>query len=292
VCGSLVIWINNGPIPVGGRRERSVRKRQPRHSALPRPLRGAPRAAKIAAMTPPSDSVPDAASGSRAAPAAVRIWDLPTRLFHWLLAAAVLGALSTAWIGGNAMEWHMRCGLTVLALVTFRIVWGLIGGRWSRFSSFIYAPGTVLRYLRGEVRDGEHLDAGHNPLGSFSVFALLGFLSLQVATGLLADDEIAFHGPLNRFVNGQQAQAATSWHKDAGQWILLTLVVLHLAAIVFYRVRKNKNLVQPMITGDKPQSMLAADTPASVDSMGTRLLGLLLGLACAALAWWINHLGA
>ena len=242
-------------------------------------------------MTPPPASAPDSASEDPSAPAAVRIWDLPTRLFHWLLAAAVLGALSTAWIGGNAMEWHMRCGLAVLALLSFRIVWGLIGGRWSRFASFIYAPGTVLRYLRGDVRDDEHLDAGHNPLGSFSVFALLGFLSLQVATGLLADDEIAFRGPLNRFVNSQQAQTATSWHKDFGQWILLTLVALHLAAIVFYKVRKNKNLVRPMITGDKPQSMLAAGTPPSADTPGARLLGLALGLACAALAWWINRLG-
>jgi cytochrome b len=140
--------------------------------------------------------VPPAAS-----PTPVRVWDLPTRLFHWTLAATVIGSVISAKIGGNAMVWHFRLGALVIALVAFRVLWGLVGGRWSRFASFIYAPSTVLRYLRGQARPGEHLDVGHNPLGSFSVFALLGFLALQAATGLVADDEIANVGPLNRFAS-------------------------------------------------------------------------------------------
>jgi cytochrome b len=234
--------------------------------------------AKIAQMTP-STFV-----------SSVRVWDLPTRAFHWLLAAAVFGALITAWIGGNAMIWHMRLGLAVLALVLFRIVWGLIGGRWSRFASFIYAPGTVLRYLRGESRPGDHFEVGHNPLGSFSVFGLLGFLAVQVATGLVADDEIAFQGPLNRFISSDRGLQATSWHRDFGQWIMLALVVLHIAAIVYYLVRKKTNLVRPMLTGDKPVPTVAADTPASADTIGTRLLGLVVGAACAGFAYWLSRL--
>jgi cytochrome b len=221
---------------------------------------------------------------------AVRIWDLPTRVFHWLLAATILGALSTAWIGGNAMVWHMRCGLTVMALLVFRLVWGLIGGRWSRFASFIYAPGTVLRYLRGDVRPGEHLDAGHNPLGALSVFSMFGFLAVQVATGLVADDEISIQGPLNRFISSEKGRLATSWHHEYGQWIVLALVALHIAAIVYYVVRKKTNLVRPMVTGDKPIPPAAADTPPSDDTMRTRTMALVLGAACASLSIWVARL--
>ena len=220
---------------------------------------------------------------------AVRVWDLPTRVFHWLLAAAVIGALATAWIGGGALVWHMRCGLTVLALIVFRVVWGLVGGRWSRFASFLYTPATVLRYLRGEHRAGEHFEVGHNPLGSFSVFGLLGLLALQVATGLVADDEIATTGPLNRFVSNATGLQATGWHHAAGQWIVLTLLVLHIAAIVYYRLRKRVDLLTPMLSGDKA---LPAATPASIDSPATRLAALLLAAACTALAVWVARLGA
>ena len=137
----------------------------------------------------------------------------------------------------------------------------------------------MLRYLRGRSRADEHHEVGHSPLGSLSVFALLGFLAFQVATGLVADDEIANVGPLNRFVSGSLAGQATHWHKDYGQWILLALVALHVAAIVYYLVRKKHNLVRPMIVGDKT---LPSGTPASADSPGTRALALLLAVLCGA----------
>ena len=187
------------------------------------------------------------------------------------------------------MVWHFRFGYVVFALIAFRVLWGLVGGRWSRFSSFIYAPATLMRYLRGQGREDEHLEVGHNPLGSFSVFALLGLLALQVATGLLADDEIANVGPLNRFVSSAIASQATHWHKDYGQWILLALVVLHLAAIVYYLVRKQQNLVRPMLVGDKP---LPPGTPGATDSAATRLLALLLAALCAGAVAWVVSLGA
>lgn len=224
-----------------------------------------------------------------ATPTTVRVWDLPTRLFHWTLACAVIGSVISAKIGGNAMVWHFRLGALVIALVAFRVMWGLVGGRWSRFASFIYAPSTVLRYLRGQTRPGEHLDVGHNPLGSFSVFALLGFLALQAATGLVADDEIANVGPLNRFAGAGLVARATSWHKDYGQWLLIALVLLHVAAIVYYLVKKRDNLVRPMLSGDKP---LPPGTPASADGGAQRLLALVLFAVCAAAAAWILSLGA
>jgi cytochrome b len=217
----------------------------------------------------------------------VRVWDLPTRAFHWVLALTIVGSVVSAKIGGGAMVWHFRFGHVVLALLAFRLVWGLIGGRWSRFASFIYAPGTVLRYLRGQSRADEHHEVGHSPLGSLSVFALLGFLAFQVATGLVADDEIANVGPLNRFVSGSLAGQATHWHKDYGQWILLTLVALHLLAVLYYVLVRKKSLVRPMIDGDKS---LPAHVPSATDNLATRLLALGVALLCAAGAGWVASL--
>lgn len=214
----------------------------------------------------------------------VRVWDLPTRLFHWLLAATLVGSVVSAKIGGGAMVWHFRFGYIVLLLVSFRILWGLVGGRWSRFASFLYAPATFLRYLRGQGQPGEHLDVGHSPLGALSVFALLAFLAIQLATGLVADDEIANIGPLNKFVSTDTALQATGWHKVYGQYILIALVVLHVLAIVYYAVAKKKNLVRPMLAGDK---LLPPGTPASADGWQQRLLAGAVLLLCFAAVGWV-----
>lgn len=212
----------------------------------------------------------------------VRVWDLPTRLFHWALAACVTGAVATAWSPGSWIEWHARFGYAVGALVVFRVLWGLVGGHWSRFTSFLYGPGSMLAYLRGEAPAAHRV--GHNPLGALSVFGLLAVLAAQVGTGLISDDEIAFTGPLNRLVSSAQGLSATWYHKAVGQWLVVALVVLHVAAIVFYLVRKGENLVRPMITGDKQ-----LDTPvtASRDDAGSRLLALVLAALSGAGAWWV-----
>jgi cytochrome b len=223
-------------------------------------------------------------AGPDAAPAGIptRVWDLPTRTFHWLLALAVLGSVVSAKIGGNAMVWHFRFGYLVLGLVAFRVLWGLVGGRWSRFASFVYAPSTVWRYLRGASRPEEHHDVGHSPLASLSVLALLAVLAVQLATGLVADDEIANIGPLNRFVATDTGLAATGWHKAYGQWLLLGLVGLHLLAIAWYAWRRRLNLVGPMLAGDK---LLPPGTPASADGWRQRLLALALAAVCGWGVW-------
>jgi len=217
----------------------------------------------------------------------VRIWDLPTRLFHWALAACVVALVVTAKVGGNAMEWHFRLGYAVLALLVFRIVWGLVGGRWSRFAAFLYSPARLLRYLRGTPHPEDGI--GHSPLGALSVFALLAALAAQVATGLLSDDEIAFAGPLTRFVSGAVVGQATAYHKDIGQYLVLGLVALHLLAIVFYVVVRRQRLVRPMLQGDKH---LPAPAAASRDDWASRLVALLVLAASAGLAWWVASLGA
>lgn len=210
---------------------------------------------------------------------AVRVWDLPTRLFHWSLALCVVGSFTSVKIGGNAMAWHLAFGYAVFALLAFRLVWGFVGGRWSRFASFIYSPATLLRYLRRQDRSDEHLDVGHTPLGSASVFAMLLFLSAQVASGLFADDEIATTGPLNRFVSTSTGLLLTGYHKSIGQWVLMGLVLLHVAAILTYWVRLRRDLIGPMISGDK---MLSPDVPGSNDDRATRALAVVLLTGCAA----------
>ncbi len=208
----------------------------------------------------------------------VRVWDLPTRIFHWALAACVVASVVIGQVGGAAMDWHFRIGYAVLALLLFRLGWGLVGGHWSRFSSFLYSPSTLLRYLRGQ--GGPELSVGHNPLGAGSVFALLFFLLAQVATGLISDDEIASSGPLTSLVPGTWVSQATWYHSSIGKLVLIGLVALHLAAMFFYLWRKRENLVRPMLLGDKEVEQLQ---PSSRDDARTRLLALVLLAICAGL---------
>ena len=216
----------------------------------------------------------------------VRVWDLPTRLFHWSLVVGVIGLTISGLIGGNAMVWHFRFGYAVLSLLLFRVVWGLVGGRWSRFGAFIYAPISVINYLKGRGKP-EH-SVGHSPIGAASVFAVLGILLAQAGTGLLSDDEIAASGPLTRFVSNATVNLATNYHKNIGKWVLLALVVLHIGAIVFYTWRKH-NLVKAMLNGDKE---LALATPSSRDDALSRTGALLVFMLCAAFVAWMSSLAA
>lgn len=149
-------------------------------------------------------------------------------------------------------------------------------------------PATSLRYLRGGSRPDEHHHVGHNPLGAYSVFGLLAILALQVASGLFADDEIATTGPWNKFVSGATAKLFTRWHTTFGKLLILTLVVLHVGAVLYYLLRRRDDLVRPMLSGDK---MLAAEVPASVDTAGSRAAALAIFAAAAALVGWLVGLG-
>jgi cytochrome b len=224
-------------------------------------------------------------SNNSSAPRTVRVWDLPTRLFHWMLVLAVISLVITGQIGGQAMVWHFRLGYLAGSLLIFRLVWGLIGGYYSRFLSFIYSPASVFNYLKGRASPA-HL-VGHNPLGAFSVFAMLGLLLLQVCTGLVSDDEIAFAGPLSRFVSGQWVSLATTYHKAFGKVFIIVLVLVHVAAIVFYYVKKKENLVAPMVCGDKE---VTADVPHSSDGLSSRVLAFVVFVAAAGLFAWIASL--
>lgn len=214
----------------------------------------------------------------------VRVWDLPTRIFHWALVVFIIGLVISGLKGGDAMVWHLRFGYTVLSLLLFRIVWGLVGGRWSRFGAFIYAPQSVINYLKGQGKP-EH-SVGHNPLGAGSVFAMLAVLLAQVGTGLMSDDEIASAGPLTRFVSNAVVSQATFYHKNIGKWLLLALVLLHIAAIVYYLAKKHK-LVQAMLHGDKE---LISPVPPSRDDAVSRAGALLVFALCAGFVAWVASL--
>ena len=153
----------------------------------------------------------------------------------------------------------------------------LSGVTGPRFGSFLYGPSTVLAYVRGVVRP-EH-KVGHNPLGMLSVLALLSLLLLQVSTGLFSDDEIAFTGPLVSLVSGDTVSLATKYHKSIGKLLVLLLVVVHVAAIVFYKLVKKDNLIRPMVLGDK---QVDVPVPSAADSAKSRLLALVLWAMCAA----------
>lgn len=215
-----------------------------------------------------------------------RVWDLPTRVFHWALLVCIAGSFITVNIGGDWMAWHFRLGYAVLTLLLFRIVWGFVGGRWSRFASFIYAPSTILAYYRGQGKP-EH-SVGHNPLGAGSVYALLGFLLLQVASGLFSDDDISNQGPLAKLVSNARVSLATWYHKEVGNKVLIALMLLHVGAVLFYLYRRKENLIRPMLHGDK--HLAHQVIPSRDDAASRGVAALVLALAAAAV-WWLVRLG-
>ena len=207
-----------------------------------------------------------------------RVWDLPTRIFHWALVACVIGSFVSVKIGGNAMVWHGRFGLTVVGLLAFRLVWGFIGSTYARFAQFVRGPRAIKDYLQGRWQ-GE----GHNPLGALSVLAMLGTLLLLVATGLFANDDIAFEGPLYELVGKAFSDRMAGIHRLIEPLTIL-LVLAHLAAIAFYvRVRK-ETLIMPMITGEK----VGAGETAKGGGIAALCVALAVGLAAvygASGAW-------
>jgi cytochrome b len=175
----------------------------------------------------------------------VHIWDWPLRVFHWLLVVAVVGAYATGKLGGDLTDWHGRLGSLVLGLLVFRLIWGFIGTTHARFSSFFPTISRLRAYVKGEWQG-----PGHNPIGAFAVFALLTALIVLVATGLFANDDIAFEGPLFNLIDKDFSDKLSGWHALVIN-VLLGLVALHVAAIVFYQSVKKTNLVLPMLTGKK-----------------------------------------
>ena len=180
----------------------------------------------------------------------VLVWDLPTRLFHWSLVGLVAFTVATGKIGGNAMTYHLWGGFAILVLVVFRVLWGLVGGRYARFRDFVKGPRDVMAYAATLFRRSTPPCLGHNPLGGWSILALLLVLLIQAGTGLFANDDILTEGPLVAQVSKTTSDALTRVHR-LNQQALLALVAIHVAAVFYYLAVKRENLIMPMITGRK-----------------------------------------
>jgi cytochrome b len=219
----------------------------------------------------------DAAATAR--PARIRVWDVPTRLTHWLV--VILVAFSW-WTGKSGrMEWHRWSGYALLALVTFRIYWGLAGSSTARFSGFVRGPRAVVSYLKG----GWNTAAGHNPLGALSVVALLALLATQISLGLFAVDVDGIEsGPLSTYVSFEAGRAAAEWHEAVFN-VLLGLIALHVIAVGYYIVVRKQPLISAMVHGKRayPEPQPPSVLPAS-------WLRFLIGVVLAAgLTWMVTR---
>jgi cytochrome b len=191
------------------------------------------------------------------APVAVSVWDLPTRLFHWVLLVIVAFQAVSGWIGGKLMQLHLYSGYALLILVVFRILWGFFGGTHARFASFIAGPRATLRFARRLFSRQAVPQLGHNPLGGWSVILMLASLALQGATGLVANDGVMTEGPLAKWLSIDTSNLLSEVHRW-NFWVLAVLSGLHVAAVAYHWVVKKDNLVVPMFTGVKlvPRSFI------------------------------------
>jgi cytochrome b len=212
----------------------------------------------------------------------MKVWDLPTRLFHWGIVLLVGAAWYTAEAG--LMEWHFMLGIAALAAVAFRLLWGFVGPKSARFSHFLRSPITVAEYLR--TGSGGKPRPGHNPLGGYSVVAMLAALGLQVSSGMLAIDVDGLEsGPLSYRLTFEQGRVASSIHQTSFLAIQI-LVLLHVLAIVYYRIR-GRHLVMPMITGRDDQVDTANGECGTVGGVALRAFAS-LGVA-SLLAFWVSR---
>ena len=225
-------------------------------------------------MTPPE-------SPPSEKPQTVDVWDLPTRLFHWGLVIAVTTSLLSEQIG--EMDIHVISGHVVLTLVLFRIVWGFVGGRHARFIDFVRGPSTVIRYAKS-MFDGLHTSSvGHNPLGALSVIAILAILSVQVGTGLFANDDILIEGPLYELVSKSTSDMLTYYHRLSSN-VLYGLIGLHLAAVAFYTF-KGEKILGAMIHGTKED--VAPSESAGKSAKGSIVIALVVVAISATVAWFV-----
>jgi len=203
---------------------------------------------------------------------AVVVWDVPTRLFHWLVVMLVAAEYATWRL--NWMDWHIRAGKILLGLLFFRLLWGFFGSDTARFSRFLARPSAALRYMASSFRREPDDQIGHNPAGAWMVVLLLGLLLAETLSGLYVANDIADVGPFTQLVPARIADAITALHQllwDA----LIAAVSLHVLAIFVYALAKGQNLLAPMLTGKKR-------LPATV--IRPRIRGAARALCCALLS--------
>lgn len=211
-------------------------------------------------------------SGSR------KIWDVPTRLIHWALVVLIPFAW---WSHDDHMDWHRAGGYAVLGLLVFRVIWGFVGSTSSRFAHFVRGPRTTLAYLPALLKRNRSDFSGHNPLGGWSALILLGALISQVVSGLFAVDVDGLEsGPLSDRIDFETGRLFAQWHETSFA-VLQIVIVLHIAAVIFYLVYKRSNLIRPMITGFSASNVCQHLMFASWRRIG------LIAVIAASLVWWV-----
>ena len=220
----------------------------------------------------------------------LKVWDPWVRLVHWSIVLLLPFSIWTA--KTDRWDLHMLAGYTMLTLILFRIAWGLVGSHTARFRNFLRSPLEAVRHLGHLRRRQAAVEIGHNAAGGWMVLVLLGILLLQAGTGLFANHDVGFtysqHGPLAMAVSESTSELATSIHLRV-YWVIIAAAVLHILAIVTYRVLRGQNLVGPMITGSLTIPVLYSGPQPK---MGHPLLALALLAAAAAGVWYLVGLGS
>jgi cytochrome b len=223
------------------------------------------------------------------------VWDLPLRLFHWLLLLCITGLYLTGhadadwlqWLTGRFdvtwMEWHFRFGYTVIGLLLFRILWGFVGPKHARFAQFLPSPATLIAYVKTIAQRDSKPSIGHNPVGALMVLVLLVVVGVQAGSGLFTSDDIVWAGPFFPAVSAAFSTAAGSLHHSNFK-LLQWLIVAHVAAIVFYAVWKRQRLVPPMVHGLKSADLVPADEAIKSSRLP---LALVLAVATVIVIWWV-----
>lgn len=216
----------------------------------------------------------------------VRIWDLPTRVFHWLFAAVC----TTAWVSGDdprLTDLHLFSGYLALALVLFRLLWGVVGGRYARFNQFVRGPAAVVSHLRRLFAQGRGHEAGHNPAGAVAILLMLGVVFALGLTGLVVLGGEEGFGPLAGVFTVVQGVTVHAWH-DGLAWLLLAIVLLHLVAVALESILQRQNLPRAMVTGLKEAEPHEAE-PRNATATGWVLL---LSITLFAAVWFYPYLPA
>lgn len=212
------------------------------------------------------------------------VWDLPLRIFHWLLVLCVCASYATAKAGFNWTQFHFRIGYFTLGLVAFRIIWGFVGPRHARFSSFVAGPSRLVAYIGTLFKRDSPPTMGHNPLGGLVVILMLLMLGAQAVAGLfLIDNTEVWMAPYYPAVSGETAAALGKFH-HLNFDVLFWVICLHVLAIIYYKAYKRQNLVVPMITGRKPAHLVPTHEAIGSSQL---LKALVIAALCAGAVYWL-----
>ena len=198
----------------------------------------------------------------------IKVWDWPIRLFHWLLVATIIFQFVSGDILDDAMQWHFYAGYFCTGLLIFRVLWGIVGTHYARFSQFVRSPFTVFNYLRGKNKDTY---LGHNPAGAYSVVVMLTLIISQAFSGLFITDDIFSEGPYYAAVSEQWQDIANFVHHNAIN-LIWAIIVLHIVSVLYYQFKKKQKLTQAMLTGYK----IAEQTSDNAPKMSMKRFGISL----------------